>query len=289
MATQEQINANRKNAQKSTGPRTTEGKAIAAQNSLKHGLLARQALIATEDPAEFDLHRDQWLAELDPKGPTESLLVSRIITLSWRLKRSERVQTQALNALTAKMLNPYGDITQTLTAAANRPDGQDPDLPVASALIKDFATEKVLDRLLMYERRIEHSLHKALRDLDYLRLCDDFRARTEHPNPDVCEQDPSLHVDQTEPHRPEAWHPSYGPHHCPAEQNQHHPQPRPPRDPGQQFQPIMQNEPNFKTTRKPLTPHPQSNYTNNDCHPPNNNEPNTNLISSNVGCDISHQ
>ncbi|MCK5175941.1 MAG: hypothetical protein KAR47_21280 [Planctomycetes bacterium] len=227
MATQEQIDANRKNAQRSTGPRTPEGKATAAQNSLKHGLLARQALIATEDPAEFDLHRDQWLAELDPKGPTESLLVSRIITLSWRLKRSERVQTQALNALTAKMLNPYGDITQTLTAAANRPDGQDPDLPVASALIKDFATEKVLDRLLMYERRIEHSLHKALRDLDYLRLCDDFRARTEHPNPDVCEQDPSLHVDQTEPHRPEAWHPSYGPHHCPAEQNQHHPQPFP--------------------------------------------------------------
>jgi hypothetical protein len=41
MATDAQVAANRLNAQESTGPRTTEGKAVVAQNAVKHGLLAR--------------------------------------------------------------------------------------------------------------------------------------------------------------------------------------------------------------------------------------------------------
>ena len=55
MASEAQIKANRENAQKSTGPRTEEGKAVVAQNAVKHGLWARQAVIKEEDPAEFEL------------------------------------------------------------------------------------------------------------------------------------------------------------------------------------------------------------------------------------------
>ena len=53
MATEAQILANRRNAQKSTGPRTREGKAAVSQNAIKHGLLARQAVISSESQAEL--------------------------------------------------------------------------------------------------------------------------------------------------------------------------------------------------------------------------------------------
>ena len=59
MTTQAQILANQRNAQKSTGPCTAEGKASASQNSVKHGLLAHCDVIAAESQADFDLCRRQ--------------------------------------------------------------------------------------------------------------------------------------------------------------------------------------------------------------------------------------
>ncbi len=69
MATEAQILANRLNAQKSTGPRTPEGKAAVAQNAVKHRLSGRLDVIKGEDQAEFDLHREALLGELAPLGP----------------------------------------------------------------------------------------------------------------------------------------------------------------------------------------------------------------------------
>ena len=66
MTSQAKIAANRRNAEKSTGPRTEEGKAIVAQNAVKHGLLARRAVIKDEDPAEFELYRQEMLEALAP-------------------------------------------------------------------------------------------------------------------------------------------------------------------------------------------------------------------------------
>jgi len=57
MATEAQIRANRRNAQKSTGPRTRQGKAALSQNAVKHGLSARQAIISAETQADFELYR----------------------------------------------------------------------------------------------------------------------------------------------------------------------------------------------------------------------------------------
>ena len=57
MASQAQITANRLNAQLSTGPRTPAGKTVAARNSLKHGLTARQQVIKGESPADYELRR----------------------------------------------------------------------------------------------------------------------------------------------------------------------------------------------------------------------------------------
>ena len=166
MTTEARILANRLNAQKSTGPNTPQGKAVVSQNALKHGLSARHDVIITESQADFDLHRDALLAELHPQGPMESILADRIVSLSWRLKRADLIQNQAIDALheesTAKL---FPALTRLLT-----PENQDPDLILGRIALKDFSNERVLDRLLMYERRIEHSLFKTMLEFQRLRL-----------------------------------------------------------------------------------------------------------------------
>jgi hypothetical protein len=175
MATESQILANRLNAQKSTGPSTTEGKTVVSQNSLKHGLSARLDVIRDECQADFDLYRDQMLVELNPIGPMESMLADRVISLSWRLKRSVCVQNQAIDVmLEPTPSSPLAKLAQSLafTTTPQSP-ASDPDLAFGRAAIKDLSNARVLERLLMYERRIEHSLYKTMLELQRLNLiCD---------------------------------------------------------------------------------------------------------------------
>ncbi len=166
MTTPRQLHANRQNALKSTGPKTPEGKSTASQNSFKHGLLTSQNIIKGESQAEFDLHRDQIYEEYEPVGPIEKHLVQRIITLTWRLKRAIRAQTAALNSLdyTYKtsavrdfdnILNPNKD---------NIP--LPPDFELGKITVRDSANSKVLDNLLLQERRIENSLFRTIAELE---------------------------------------------------------------------------------------------------------------------------
>jgi len=184
MTTEARILANRLNAQKSTGPNTPQGKAVVSQNALKHGLSARHDVITTESQADFDLHRDALLAELAPQGPMESILADRIVSLSWRLKRADLIQNQAIDAMHEKNTNnSLANIAKSfglkgLGLPQLDPADSNPDLILGRIAIKDFSNARVLDRLLMYERRIEHSLFKTTLELQRLRLL-----RTlEHPN-----------------------------------------------------------------------------------------------------------
>ena len=87
MMSQAKINANRRNARKSTGPRTPSGKATASMNAVKHGLSARMPVIPSENEAEFQTYTAEWLEELQPASPMESFLAERIISIAWRLRR----------------------------------------------------------------------------------------------------------------------------------------------------------------------------------------------------------
>ena len=66
MATEAQIIANRRNSQKSTGPRSPEGKAIVSKNAVKHGLFASENVIKGENQDHFDLFRDEMLGKFHP-------------------------------------------------------------------------------------------------------------------------------------------------------------------------------------------------------------------------------
>jgi len=174
MSSQAQILANRLNAQKSTGPRTNQGKAAVSQNAVKHGLLAEQDVITSESQADFRLYRDQLLDELSPVSPMESMLAERIVTLSWRLKRAGRFQNQAIDTLnTDETSSPFKKLTQSLSfnfagKSLSNAAGSNGELALGRLAVKDFSNARVLDRLLMYERRIENSLYKTL--LEFQRL-----------------------------------------------------------------------------------------------------------------------
>ncbi len=176
MATEAQIRANQRNAQKSTGPRTIEGKAAVSQNAIQHGLLTRQNVISSESQADFDLYRERMLSELDPASPMEFMLAERIVTLSWRLKRTGRIQNQAIDALNAdNTSSPLAKLAQSLLFKNHDQSQAGPStsaahLTLGRMAIKDFANARVLDRLLMYERRIEHSLYKTILELQRLNL-----------------------------------------------------------------------------------------------------------------------
>ncbi|MBN2130345.1 MAG: hypothetical protein JW741_12655 [Sedimentisphaerales bacterium] len=179
MATTAQIQANRSNAQKSTGPRTAQGKAIVAQNALKHGLRTEKAVIAGEDVGEFEFYRDELLGELAPAGAVESVLAERVVSLSWRLRRAERAQNEAFDTLLARVAaDPF-----RTNARAAEADGLQ-ETPLGRAVIRDFANGRVLERLSMYERRIEYSLYKSMNELQKLRLTrelEDERWGRPHP------------------------------------------------------------------------------------------------------------
>jgi len=176
MASEAQIIANRRNAQKSTGPRSRNGKNAISQNAIKHGLLARQAVISSENRIEFCLYRDWVLAELAPAGPMESMLAQRIVSLSWRLKRAGHIQNLTIDAMNEdNKSNPLAKLTQSLLfknlgQSQPEPSTPVPDLALGRLAIKDFSNARVLDRLLIYERRLEHSLYKTIFELQKLQL-----------------------------------------------------------------------------------------------------------------------
>ncbi len=182
MATEAQVTANRRNAERSTGPRTAEGKAVVSQNAVTHGLLAQADVIRGEDREEFELYREELFWELEPVGTMESRLAERIVSLAWRLRRAERLQNEAFDALLAKETSsPLARLTQSLRSkGADQPqddsDGGDSDLALGRTVVRDFANSRVLDRLLMYERRIESSLYRTMAELQKLRRAEKSQA-----------------------------------------------------------------------------------------------------------------
>jgi hypothetical protein len=87
MASERQINANRDNAGKSTGPRTAAGKLISRRNALSHGLSARQLVVEDESPGQMELVIAGVIEELCPQTMLEAQLAEQIAHLTWRMRR----------------------------------------------------------------------------------------------------------------------------------------------------------------------------------------------------------
>jgi hypothetical protein len=80
----------------STGPKTTKGKAVIAQNALKHGGFSEAIPILGEDPDAFEALQEGMATALQPIGPLEEELVDRLSRLWWRLERLGRAEREGL-------------------------------------------------------------------------------------------------------------------------------------------------------------------------------------------------
>jgi len=145
MATSKQIVANRNNAGQSTGPVTESGKAIVAANAVRHGILSREVLLKGEDEKSLGNFAERMLAELQPVGEVEVLLVDRMIASAWRLRRLVNVETGIFLRHT---------------------DGQQKDLGLA--FIRDGHGADAFSKLSRYESAIERSMYRALHELQRL-------------------------------------------------------------------------------------------------------------------------
>ncbi len=163
MPTAKQIAANRRNAQKSTGPRTETGKAKIKLNALKHGLTAETVVLPFESAADYDELRQSVLEDLKPRGVTHQILVERFVQRHWvaqRLARTERAWIQVLY---------QAHLIEGLKGAKNPKKILDPYTGLAISMLEirpDDPQDFLHKNFFRYRAQIEQDFQRALRALE---------------------------------------------------------------------------------------------------------------------------
>ena len=106
-----QIQANRRNALKSTGPSSEEGKQQSRRNAVRHGLTAETVIGALEDAEDYKAFEAAIIADYDAESAVERELVLRLASLLWRLRRATTMET-GLFGLQAEQLPEFGQDRQ---------------------------------------------------------------------------------------------------------------------------------------------------------------------------------
>lgn len=178
MASPAQILANRENAQRSSGPRTTEGKQAASRNSTRHGLTGTQIVIPGEDASAYQELLEGIRCSYKPANEAERILVEQIAANAWRLMRAQRVET----AFLAKLAE----------------GASDPDAAIALAFLE---RPKELARMHRYVAAAQNAYYKAMAQLSKLQK---ERAIAEHESEEseigfVSYRDPRVEVIASQP------------------------------------------------------------------------------------------
>jgi len=93
MTSYRQIEANRRNALKSTGPQTAAGKQSSRRNALRHGLTAETVIGALEDAEDYKAFEAAVIADYDAQSAVERELVLQLASILWRLRRATTMET----------------------------------------------------------------------------------------------------------------------------------------------------------------------------------------------------
>jgi hypothetical protein len=96
MTTLRQIESNRRNALKSTGPKTESGKQRSSRNAVRHGLTAETVIRWLEDPDDYEAFELAVTADYHAETAVERELVLRLASLLWRLRRATSIETGLL-------------------------------------------------------------------------------------------------------------------------------------------------------------------------------------------------
>ncbi len=98
MASAKQISANRRNALRSTGPRTADGKARSSRNAVRHGLRSADLMPDAAEATDYHAWRARFVRDMRPVGPLETGLAEQAAIALWRLHKSEVEETAMLAA-----------------------------------------------------------------------------------------------------------------------------------------------------------------------------------------------
>ena len=181
MATIPQIEANRLNAQKSTGPRSAEGKASSRFNALKHGADARALIIPGEDEAGLLNVTREYYEELRPEGVVETELVDTLVRCHWEKRRVPRLEAAAIQALVAKQ--------------------EDSDHALGAAIVADAFGPNVLQKLF---RRAQAANRDWFRAESELRRRQAERLSRPAPSDPLTAEPPAAEPPAAEPDPPSA-------------------------------------------------------------------------------------
>ena len=100
MSSLKQIEANRRNALKSTGPTTPDGKRRSRCNAVRHGLTAETVIAALEDSDDYEAFEAAVISDYDAKSAVERELVLRLASVLWRLRRATGIETGLFESVT---------------------------------------------------------------------------------------------------------------------------------------------------------------------------------------------
>ena len=147
---------NRRNALKSTGPRTPEGKATSSRNRLAHGLCSSDLLLPGELQSDFDQLRVETHATYLPITAEENVLADQLTESLWRLNRARRVETR-ISALVMQ------DVFEVLNDGTE-PVDRHPDHLLAAGFFNNNY-DGVLNRMQRYATTAERGYQRALKAL----------------------------------------------------------------------------------------------------------------------------
>lgn len=159
MSSLKQIEANRANALKSTGPRTKIGKSISSRNSIRHGLLSASVLLEGESAFRFHQLIDSLIAEFQPQGECQIALVQSMAVARWRQMRLWGFERATLTEEIQRQQSEPD-------AAENQPSS---NLKAARAFSKLGETSRALDLIQRYETSYVRMYGRCLDRLKQLR------------------------------------------------------------------------------------------------------------------------
>jgi hypothetical protein len=187
MASEKQVEANRTNAKKSTGPKTEQGKARSRANAWKHGLTANTLIIIAEESEDFDELRAALIASYDPQSPWECELVERLVGIFWRLRRVPFYEAAIIDARHVELEEEDRHSHRRVWRAANEPEEEEDDEEEMSAaewsvylgriLLRD-AFGDGLGRLARHEASL---VNASIKTLHMLLLLQENRAANRQP------------------------------------------------------------------------------------------------------------
>ena len=180
-----QLEANRRNAQRSRAPTTAAGKACSRQNAWQHGLTAEKILIKGEDVAEFDDLSAEMRKEHQPRPGLETVLVDRLIAYEWRMRRIPYLEAEILN-------DRFDEIDDIPVAFGNARRGKRPHKAVASMINSRI---DALQRLARYQTSLRNGFDKSLQQLLFLQ----DRRRNQEQQERTIEVMPSLPSHASQP------------------------------------------------------------------------------------------